>query len=509
MPDPIGLSRADILPGSAPMPAGRACDEARSAAPRERVAACDVANRPASPFGEAMAEARQAVARSSARPAGAARDGTGRRAAGHDTASRPDDATRPGCSRCPVNEDDERAGTPDETGATGASNDGPALVASLHQGNAVAVLPATAIAAIPPKVDGADTPRTEDLVGAGCGEGGRAALPATAAPPASRLPDSVPVETAAPETASLPTAATAATTPSAPATDPAGVPPPTAAATNPASAPPSNATITDVAGPFRGFVAQSPARDAAAPSAGDGGTAAAAEVDTGGSIPTETAAASRTAAQGTQRDPGDESAVAGTAARRPDFAAHLARIDAPMRSSAGDPGASPVLPHFAAAPGATHPAPGGASPVFASVPTPLGHPGFADRFAGEIGALALRGVGQAEIVLNPRELGPVRIELSLNGESARIAFSAAQPETRHAIEQTLPVLKDLLANHGLTLSGTSVSDGRAGDGQKSGFASGQSRAQPDAGVPIDSDGGPHGGAAHRPPGRRGLIDLYA
>lgn len=177
---------------------------------------------------------------------------------------------------------------------------------------------------------------------------------------------------------------------------------------------------------------------------------------------------------------------------------------------ASDANPSFALPHVSVTSGATHPAPAGLPPVLASVPTPLGHPGFADRFADAIGALALRGVERAEIVLNPRELGPVRIELSLNGESARIAFSAAQPETRHAIEQTLPVLKDLLANHGLTLSDTSVSDGRAGRDPGSGFGSGRSPAPTVASAAIGADGGaPHSAAIRRPVGLRGLVDLYA
>ena len=49
-----------------------------------------------------------------------------------------------------------------------------------------------------------------------------------------------------------------------------------------------------------------------------------------------------------------------------------------------------------------------------------------------------------------------------------IAFSAAQPETRAAIEQTLPILRNLLSEHGLALTQTTVNGGGAdpsGNGQ--------------------------------------------
>ncbi|GMV01744.1 MAG: hypothetical protein AMXMBFR52_14000 [Burkholderiales bacterium] len=126
-------------------------------------------------------------------------------------------------------------------------------------------------------------------------------------------------------------------------------------------------------------------------------------------------------------------------------------------SAAAAVGGSSPLP---AAPAVAHP-PGTHPPATGSIATPLAHPAFANHFATEVASLALRGIERAEIVLNPRELGPVRIELSLNGEAARVAFSAVQPQTRHAIEQTLPLLESMLAEHGLMLSGSSVSDGSA------------------------------------------------
>lgn len=132
---------------------------------------------------------------------------------------------------------------------------------------------------------------------------------------------------------------------------------------------------------------------------------------------------------------------------------------------------------------------------------------FAGRFAAEIALLGAAGMERAEIQLQPRELGPIRVELSLNGESARIAFSATQPETRQAIEQSLAILKDLLAERGLSLGQASVSDGRAGhdaDGERSADAA------------ADRRGGDTSAAAGRAfpdattPGtrRRTLLDVY-
>ncbi|RIK90373.1 MAG: hypothetical protein DCC72_11860, partial [Burkholderiales bacterium] len=142
-----------------------------------------------------------------------------------------------------------------------------------------------------------------------------------------------------------------------------------------------------------------------------------------------------------------------TAARAShDFAAQLAHARAASASGAGlleSPRGVSAPPMHAP----TH------TPTLhaAAIATPLHAAAFPAHFAAEVAMLGAAGIERAEIQLQPPDLGPVRIELTLSGESTRVAFSAVQPETRQAIEQSLPILKDLLAERGLTLGDTSVS----------------------------------------------------
>ncbi len=187
------------------------------------------------------------------------------------------------------------------------------------------------------------------------------------------------------------------------------------------------------------------------------------------------------------------------------------------RHASADTTAGPVQPGAGAPVGAptaagAHTQPASAPlapPAVASMPTPLAHPAFAGHFAAEVASLAFRGVGSAEIVLNPQELGPVRIELTLNGETARIAFTAAQPETRHAIEQTLSLLEDMLADHGLLLSGSSVSDGHAGRSSDGKAGSHRGDASPAHESRAHASSGSFAGRAGRAAVPKGLLDLYA
>lgn len=156
-------------------------------------------------------------------------------------------------------------------------------------------------------------------------------------------------------------------------------------------------------------------------------------------------------------------------------------------------------------------APGAAAPSWhsANVPTPVGDAAFPGRFAAEVALLGAAGIERAEIHLQPRELGPVRIELTMSGESARIAFSAAQPDTRQAIEQSLPILEDLLAERGLVLGDASVSDGRAGHDPDDSPAA---RADSPASRTTNPDsvvGRPRTADARRVSVRRAILDVYA
>lgn len=68
------------------------------------------------------------------------------------------------------------------------------------------------------------------------------------------------------------------------------------------------------------------------------------------------------------------------------------------------------------------------------------------------------GLQTAEIRLDPPELGPLRIVLSVNDSVASAMIFAAHAQTRLTVEQALPQLQQQLAQAGLSLGEASVSD---------------------------------------------------
>jgi flagellar hook-length control protein FliK len=65
----------------------------------------------------------------------------------------------------------------------------------------------------------------------------------------------------------------------------------------------------------------------------------------------------------------------------------------------------------------------------------------------------------AELHLNPPDLGPLKITLTLNNDQASAQFVSAHAQVREAIETAMPRLREMLADSGITLGNASVSTG--------------------------------------------------
>lgn len=138
------------------------------------------------------------------------------------------------------------------------------------------------------------------------------------------------------------------------------------------------------------------------------------------------------------------------------------RADAAAAPPSGEPATAamtPATPSFAATLAQALP---GAPAQQVSVPTEAGvrAPVRSDAFAPELGArvslLAVDGVQQAQLQLNPADMGPVSVQITVDGNQAQVSFHAVQAETRQALEQSLPDLAAALQGQGLTLSGGGV-----------------------------------------------------
>ena len=113
-------------------------------------------------------------------------------------------------------------------------------------------------------------------------------------------------------------------------------------------------------------------------------------------------------------------------------------------------------------------APSAAAPFHAALTVALGSPEFAPALSTQVSMLARNGIGEARLHLHPAELGPINVQIELDGQRAKVNMSAEHALTRQALEQALPTLASALREAGLTLSGGGVFQHPPQQGQRGG-----------------------------------------
>lgn len=140
-------------------------------------------------------------------------------------------------------------------------------------------------------------------------------------------------------------------------------------------------------------------------------------------------------------------------------------------------------------------------PAPRQIHTPVGTPGWSDELGTQLHLMADKGHSIASLRLSPEHLGPLEVQISIQDNQASVWFGATNGDTRAALEQALPRLRELFAAQGMSLMQSGVFN--------------QSQRDPGrqlAGSAVQGMAGE--GAVGTAPGlpvmaRRGLVDAYA
>jgi len=152
--------------------------------------------------------------------------------------------------------------------------------------------------------------------------------------------------------------------------------------------------------------------------------------------------------------------------------------------------------------------------VQAHIAAPLASPDFPPALGAQISLFARDGVERATIEIHPPEMGPISVQIALDGSAARVDFMADAAATRQVIESALPTLASSLRDAGLTLTGGGVfqqpqsSAGFAGHGGSAGQPGHGQGGRPGAGA-DDGLGAAGPATVLRTTAQRGLVDLVA
>jgi flagellar hook-length control protein FliK len=92
------------------------------------------------------------------------------------------------------------------------------------------------------------------------------------------------------------------------------------------------------------------------------------------------------------------------------------------------------------------------------IDTPVTQKQWGNEFSQKITWMATQQDQHAELHLNPAQLGPVDVVIKVSGDQATAQFTSAHAAVREVIDQSIPKLREMLADNGIMLGNTTVSD---------------------------------------------------
>lgn len=138
----------------------------------------------------------------------------------------------------------------------------------------------------------------------------------------------------------------------------------------------------------------------------------------------------------------------------------------------------------------------------------VGTPAWDQALGQKIVWMAQGGEQSATLTMNPPDLGPMQVVLSVSNNQATVDFMSAQPEVRQALESALPRLREMMGESGVQLGQANVSAGSQQQFAGFGGQNGGGRATGNQGGVID-DGAPQLRQGVVRMARDGAVDTFA
>jgi flagellar hook-length control protein FliK len=137
-----------------------------------------------------------------------------------------------------------------------------------------------------------------------------------------------------------------------------------------------------------------------------------------------------------------------------------------------------------------------------------GSANFGAELGTQITTFVRDGLQHARLELNPAEMGPVTVQIRLDGQAAQVLLAADNADTRRALEQSMPQLATTLREAGLTLSGGGVFE-QPRSPQQERAANPSRTAGHGPGAESGATASDSAGVAPVAVRRRGVVDLVA
>ena len=140
----------------------------------------------------------------------------------------------------------------------------------------------------------------------------------------------------------------------------------------------------------------------------------------------------------------------------------------------------------------------------ADLKSPVGSSAWEDEVGTQLTWMTQKGLETGSLRVSPEHLGPVEVNISVQNGDASVWFAATHPDTRAALEQALPRLREMFANQGMNLADSGVSRQSPQQGSRNQSRSGASESVPGVSAVGSADGSSASSRINL-----SLVDLYA
>ena len=96
------------------------------------------------------------------------------------------------------------------------------------------------------------------------------------------------------------------------------------------------------------------------------------------------------------------------------------------------------------------------TPMLSTIPRAIGTPDWNQGLGQRMLMMVDNGLNQAELRLDPPQLGSIHVRISMSDDQAQLFFQAAHPAARDALESAMPRLREMFAEQGLQLDNADV-----------------------------------------------------
>jgi flagellar hook-length control protein FliK len=142
----------------------------------------------------------------------------------------------------------------------------------------------------------------------------------------------------------------------------------------------------------------------------------------------------------------------------------------------------------------------------ADLKSPVGTSAWEEEIGAHLTWMTQKGLETGSLRVSPEHLGPLEVNISVQNGDASVWFAANHPDTRAALEQALPRLREMFANQGMNLADSGVSR------QNLSHQGSRNQSRPEASQAVSgvsAVGSTDAGSTSASRINLGLVDLYA